>query len=73
MTKEEFARTLQGIADRHNLDAPGLARYLGTPVPTVKKWLRGEREPSATAVRLVRVMGMLEFLAPDIHDALKDR
>lgn len=43
------------------------AQYLGVPVPTYKKWESGEREPSASVLRLLDVLGTVEALAPALH------
>jgi hypothetical protein len=50
-----------------NLDEGQAAEYFGVPVFTVRKWLTGEREPGAAVARLLEVMGLLEALAPNLH------
>ena len=52
------------------LDEPRAAQYLGVPVYTLRKWIKGERTPSAAVLRLIEVLGVIEALAPAIHDAL---
>lgn len=55
---------------RLGLDEPRAAQYLGVPVYTLRKWTKGERKPSAATLRLLEVLGLLEALAPAIHEAL---
>jgi transcriptional regulator with XRE-family HTH domain len=55
---------------RLGLDEPRAAQYLGVPVYTLRKWIKGERTPSAAVLRLIEVLGVIEALAPAIHDAL---
>ena len=55
---------------RLGLDEPRAAAYLGVPVYTLRKWIKGERAPSAATLRLLEVLGLLEALAPAIHEAL---
>lgn len=55
---------------RLGLDEPRAAQYLGVPVYTLRKWAKGERTPSAATLRLLEVLGLIEALAPAIHEAL---
>lgn len=55
---------------RLGLDEPRAAEYLGVPVFTLRKWIKGERKPAASAVRLIEVLGMIEALAPALHAGL---
>lgn len=55
---------------RLGLDEPRAAAYLGVPVYTLRKWIKGERAPSAATLRLLEVLGLIEALAPAIHAAL---
>lgn len=73
MTREEMAARLAAIQTRHNLDKQGLALYLGVPVTTVHNWLIGSREPSASTVRLLDVLALLETFNPELHDTLIER
>ena len=61
---------LRATADRLGLDDARAAAYLGVNKGTYLKWLKGERAPSAAAVRLLEVLGVLEALAPAVHSAL---
>ena len=66
----QFAAAVRGLIDRHNLTEPRAAGLLGVPVPTIRKWLAGTRAPSASAVRLIEILGTLEAIAPAIFDSL---
>lgn len=64
-----FAARVRETVDRLNLDEPRAAAYFGVPVFTLRKWTTGEREPGAAVVRLLDVLGMVEALAPALHDS----
>lgn len=53
--------------ERLKLNDAQAAQYFAVPVYTVRKWLTGEREPGAAVARLLEVMGLLEALAPNLH------
>ena len=53
--------------ERLGLSEAQAAQYFAVPVFTVRKWLTGEREPGAAVARLLEVMGLLEALAPNLH------
>lgn len=53
-----------------SLSEQGLADLMGVPIHTLKKWLAGQREPSASAIRLVDVLITLSVVAPDILSSL---
>lgn len=61
------------LMDRLNMDDIRAAQYLGVPVYTLRKWAKGERTPSAAALRLLEVLGLIEAIAPAIHAALLPR
>lgn len=67
---DSFAVRVRDTMARLNLDEPRAAVYLGVPVYTLRKWINGEREPNAAVVRLFDVLGMVEALAPALHDSL---
>lgn len=56
--------------ERLGLSEAQAAQYFAVPVYTVRKWLTGEREPGAAVARLLYVLGVLEAMAPDIHETL---
>jgi hypothetical protein len=56
--------------DRLNMDDIRAAQYLGVPVYTLRKWVKGERTPNAATLRLLEVLGLIEAIAPAIHAAL---
>lgn len=58
------------VMNRLALDEPRMALYLGVPVYTLRKWIKGERKPSASALRLIEVLGLIEAIAPSIHKSL---
>lgn len=60
------AQVVQTV-DRLGLSEAQAAQYFAVPVYTVRKWLTGEREPGAAVARLLEVMGLLEALAPNLH------
>ena len=66
----DFALALGTLMTRHQLTDTQGAGLLGVPVFTLRKWQAGTRAPSAAAVRLVDVLGMLDALAPALLDAL---
>ena len=55
---------------RLGLSTAQLATYLGVPLPTCAKWLRGEREAPAVARRLLDVLQLVEMTCPDVHNHL---
>jgi predicted transcriptional regulator len=70
MDTKRFAQHLLYTKHRLQMTTPTFAAYLGSSEHTVKKWLTGEREPAAAVVRLVEVLGIIEAMAPGIHEAL---
>lgn len=64
--RPEFA----AILARLGLTESQGAAYLGVPVFTFRKWLTGERAPSAAVLRLLDVLGMVEAMAPALHASL---
>lgn len=70
LKKPAFAVDIKATIDRLKLTEKQAADYLGVPVFTLRKWLTGERAPSAATRKLIEVMGMLEAMAPAIHVSL---
>ena len=70
MTKPAKNPLFVDLMARLDLNEARAAAYFGVPVFTYRKWLNGERMPSASVMRLVEVMGMVEALAPGLHAAL---
>ena len=60
----------QSLKTRLNLSTAQFAAYLGVPLPTCAKWLRGEREAPAVARRLLDVLQLVEMTCPDVHNHL---
>ena len=65
-----FAVDIKATIDRLGLTDKQAADYFGVPVFTLRKWLTGERAPGAATHRLVEILGMLEALAPALHQSL---
>lgn len=61
---------LADLRSRLDLSPAQMADYLGVPIYTLRKWESGERSGSATLLRLLDVLGMVEALAPGLHSAL---
>ena len=61
---------LKTLSARLGFDEHRTAAYLGAPIGTYRKWLVGTRSPNAVVGRLLEVLGLLEALAPAIHDGL---
>jgi hypothetical protein len=70
MTHIKFTADLLALMQRQNLCETQAAGLLGVPVFTLKKWTSAQRAPSAAAVRLLEVLGLLEAVAPALLDAL---
>ena len=68
-----FAEQIKSTIERLQLTDNQAADYLGVPVFTLRKWLTGEREPGAATHKLIEVLGMLEALAPALHESLLPR
>ena len=66
---DSFAARLLETMRRLNLNEARAADYFGVPIFTLRKWCKGQREPSAVAFRLLDVLGMIEALAPALHDS----
>ena len=54
----------------YGLSAAAMARYLGVPVYTYRKWEAGTRDPSASVVRLLEVLSLIYTHAPKLHNQL---
>lgn len=64
-----FSARIRDTMARLGLTEDSTADYLGVPVFTLRKWIKGARCPTASAVRLLDVLGTLEALAPALHAA----
>ena len=54
----------------YGLSAAAMARYMGVPVFTYRKWEAGTREPNASVVRLLEVLRLISDHAPRLHNQL---
>ena len=70
MSEPAFIDTLRNLAARHSLDKTQTAALLGVSVFTLRHWQAGTRTPTASAVRLLGVLCLVETLAPDLLAAL---
>lgn len=74
MENSEIKTRLEGIMARHNMSREQLAKYLGVPPTTLNNWLNGSRtNMNAATMRLLYVLGVLEVLAPNIHEQFIER
>jgi post-segregation antitoxin (ccd killing protein) len=64
-----LAERVRHTLERLHLDDTRGAAYLGVPVYTVRKWVTGEREPGAAVARLLDVLGLVEAMAPALHNS----
>ena len=71
MTEPTLSKRLTHTRTRLGMTLPEMAAYLGVPVHTLRKWETGERQSSAVLIKLLDVLGLIEALAPAIHDSLK--
>jgi DNA-binding transcriptional regulator YiaG len=65
-----FAAHIRTTIERLELTDNQAADYFGVPLFTLRKWLNGERAPGAATHKLVEILGLIEALAPAIHDSL---
>ena len=70
MTKPAKNPLFVDLMARLDLNEARAAAYFGVPVYTYRKWLNGERMPNASVGRLIDVLGLVEALAPGLHEAL---
>lgn len=66
-----FTLSLIEWRNRTGLSDQGMATYLGVPVVTFQQWIRGQRTPNSSALRLVEVLQTVETFAPDLARSLK--
>ncbi|CAB4139710.1 hypothetical protein UFOVP352_42 [uncultured Caudovirales phage] len=64
-------RLLQTV-ERLNFNENQAARYFGVPVFTLRKWLNGELEPSASMATFIEFMEIMENMDPEIENILKN-
>ena len=68
-----FAAHIRTTIERLDLTDNQAADYFGVPVFTLRKWLNGERAPGAATQKLLDVLGLIEAMAPAIHESLLPR
>lgn len=59
---------IRAVMARRKMSQADMARYLDVPQGTIANWLLGTRKPSRSVARLLDVLGMIEVLAPGIHE-----
>jgi DNA-binding transcriptional regulator YiaG len=62
----DVTRRLLGTRQRLGLSQPRMAQYLGVATATYQSWETGLRDPSASVLRLLDVLGLVEALAPGV-------
>lgn len=70
MEMDTTVERIRALMARKHMSQAQMARYLGVPQGTIGNWLAGTRVPNKSVLRLLDVLGILEALAPAIHDAL---
>ena len=50
-----FANRVRNTMTRLGLNEKETAEYLAIPLFTLRKWIRGEREPTAAVIRVISV------------------
>lgn len=66
----ETARLVGAMRQRLGLTLQECADYLGVPLVTLVKWENGTRTPGSAARRLFEVLGVVEIVAPKVHENL---
>lgn len=69
-TNNEFSSTIKQLMIRLDLSEKDASVYLGVPIHTLRKWIKGERIPGSATRRLLYVLGVVEAVAPWLHDVL---
>lgn len=69
-TEDPTVARIRVTMDRLGMSQMDMARYLGVPQGTIGNWLGGTRKPNKVVARLTEVLGMVEALAPYIHETL---
>jgi DNA-binding transcriptional regulator YiaG len=64
------AARIKSVMERRGMNQAAMAKYLGVPQGTIANWLLGTRKPNKVVNRLLDVLGMVEVMAPGIHDSL---
>ena len=66
----EITERLTQTRHRLALTQTRMALYLGVPTATYQSWEMGLRDPSASVLRLLDVLGLVEAVAPGVHAQL---
>lgn len=68
--KDPTVARIEATMKRRGMSQADMGRYLGVPQGTIGNWLQGTRKPNQAVSRLLDVLGMIEMLAPAIHEHL---
>lgn len=60
---------IRALMVRLDMNQARAAVYLGVPQGTIGNWLAGTRSPNRVVTKLLDVLGTVEAMAPDIHEA----
>lgn len=69
-TQDPTVEKIRALMARRKMGQNETAHYLGIPPGTLGNWMQGTKKPSASVVRLIEVLGMVEVFAPHVHDNL---
>lgn len=65
-----ISERITDLQTRYNMNDAQVADYLGVPVHTLRNWRTGKRVPAAVVYKLLDVLGIVETLAPAVHEHL---
>jgi DNA-binding transcriptional regulator YiaG len=67
---DQTVSRIRALMERTGWNQAQTAAYLGVPQGTLGNWLAATRSPNTVVVRLLDVLGMVESLAPWLHDTM---
>ena len=65
-----ISERITALQTRYSMNDAQVAEYLGVPVHTLRNWRTGKRVPAAVVYKLLDVLGIVEALAPAVHEHL---
>lgn len=65
-----ISERIADLQTRYSMNDEQCAEYLGVPVHTLRNWRTGKRVPAAVVYKLLDVLGIVEALAPAVHEHL---
>lgn len=63
-----ISERITALQTKYSMNDAQVAEYLGVPVHTLRNWRTGKRVPAAVVYKLLDVLGILETLAPAVHE-----